>query len=163
MAFTKMNSTFANRIWRKDHFAGMLVLVIGAIAAYISSNYGIGSLDNIGPGFFPSAVSWILIGLGAAISLTAGKTSDDDTRRPMLPDIRGGICILAGLIVFVLLGEHGGLLPATFALVFISSMGDRENSILQSVFLAVCMCVMAVVIFWWALKMQFPLFSWSWS
>lgn len=161
MAYIKLDSNNTTRIWRKDHFAGMLMLVVGAIAAFISSEYGIGTLDNIGPGFFPSVVSYVLVALGTAIMLTAARVSDASEPRPMLPDIRGAIGILAGLIVFVLLGEHGGLLPATFALVFISAMSDRENSLLASALLAFCMCVVAVVVFRWALKMQFPLFSWS--
>lgn len=153
--------TAAGRIWRKDYFAGMLMLCIGAVAVHESSNYELGTLNNIGPGFFPTIISCILIALGTAIALTASKSDDSAEEGPLFPDARGAIAILIGLIAFVVLGEHFGLLPATFGLVVVSAMGDRENSIMESIFLALGMCVIAVVIFSWALKMQFPLFNWS--
>lgn len=147
-------------IWRKDYFAGMLMLLVGAGAAYQSQSYEIGTLNNVGPGFFPSVVAWLLVTLGVAITLTARKSSGE-AEKIKIPDVRGSVAILVGLIAFIILGEHGGLLPATFTLVFISALGDRENSIVGSLVLAGCMCVAAVVIFSWALKMQFPLFAWS--
>lgn len=99
--------------------------------------------------------------LGTAISLTARKSDSQDAKKTPLPDARGSIAILVGLVAFIVLGEYAGLLPATFTLVFIAALGDRENSVIESVILAACMCVIAIVVFSWALQMQFPLFIWS--
>ncbi|MCJ9713295.1 tripartite tricarboxylate transporter TctB family protein, partial [Bordetella hinzii] len=51
--------------------------------------------------------------------------------------------------------------PATFAIVFISALGDRTNTLKQALLLSVSMCVIAVVVFWWALQLQLPLFRWG--
>jgi high-affinity Fe2+/Pb2+ permease len=64
-------------------------------------------------------------------------------------------------VAFIVLGEYGGLVPATFAIVFISALGDRNNSLKQAFWLSAGMVVIAVVIFWWALQMQFDLFRWG--
>lgn len=151
----------ASGVWRKDYIAGLLMFTIGAGAVYQSNSYEIGTLNNIGPGFFPSIIAWLLVGLGIAISLTAKTAKNDGTAKHTMPDLRGTIAIVAGLLAFIVLGEYGGLLPATFALVVIAALGDRENSIVDAVVLAACMCVLAVVVFSWGLKMQFPLFAWG--
>ena len=62
---------------------------------------------------------------------------------------------------FLLLGEYGGLLPATFAIVFISALVDRDNTLREAFLLALAMMVIAVVVFWWALSLQLPLFQWG--
>ena len=78
-----------------------------------------------------------------------------------MPDLRGGICIILGILAFLLFGEYGGLLPATFAIVFISALGDRDNTLTEALLLSLAMCFIAVVVFWWALKLQLPLFQWG--
>jgi hypothetical protein len=61
----------------------------------------------------------------------------------------------------VLVGKFGGLLPATFAIVFIAALGDRDNSIQSAAVLASAMCAICIVVFWWALQLQLPLFQWG--
>jgi hypothetical protein len=75
------------------------------------------------------------------------------------PEWRGWICILAGIGSFAVIGPYGGLLPATFATVFISALGDRDNTWLSALVLAVIMTVIAYVVFWYALQLQIPLFG----
>ncbi len=78
-----------------------------------------------------------------------------------MPDMRGAICIIVGILAFIGLGHYGGLLPATFAITFISALGDRKNTVKQALILSVGMVVIAVVVFWWALQLQLPLFQWG--
>lgn len=161
MTELKQRSATSIGLWPKDYFAGMLMLLVGLGAVYQSKSYGLGSLNNVGPGFFPSIIAWLLVIVGIAITLTARSNESAEGDNLSIPDFRGSVAILVGLIAFVVLGEYGGLLPATFALVFISALGDRENSIVSALALATCMCVIAVVVFSWALKMHFPLFGGS--
>ena len=41
-------------------------------------------------------------------------------------------------MTFILLGKYGGLVPATFALVFISAMGDRQHTPRSAALLEMC-------------------------
>jgi hypothetical protein len=77
------------------------------------------------------------------------------------PEWRGWFCIGASIVAFVALGKYGGLLPATFAIVFISALGDRQNTVASVAVLALACAVVCVVVFWWALQIQFPLFQWG--
>ncbi|MCZ2496045.1 tripartite tricarboxylate transporter TctB family protein [Xylophilus sp. Kf1] len=141
------------------------MVVVGLAAAYASVQYKLGSLQRMGPGFFPCAVGVMLAVAGLLIALSArgGRppAAAGGHHPAGLPDLRGGLCIVAGTIAFVVLGNYCGLLPATFAIVFISAMGDRSNTVLQAVVLSLAMMVIATVVFWWALQLQLPLVKWG--
>lgn len=105
-----------------------------------------------------------MTGVLIAISARSGDATPPapgDGHAHGLPDMRGSACILLGILAFLLLGHYGGLLPATFAIVFISALGDRKNTIKQAILLSVAMSAIAVVVFWWALQLQLPLFRWG--
>jgi hypothetical protein len=152
--------------FKKDYYGGALMVLIGLGAAYAGSGYQTGSLSHMGPGFFPVAVGSLLALVGVLIALSArvdsgkGKPGGHGHSHG-LPDVRGGVCIILGVLAFLLFGKYGGLVPATFAIVFISAMGDRSNTLTQSVLLALAICMIAVVVFWWALQLQLPLFQWG--
>lgn len=147
----------------------MLLLGLGAVKGGFS--YDVGSLEHMGPGFFPAAVGTLMAITGVLIALSAlvrSKEGDvvDKSEGPSIhpeafPDIRGAVCIILSLVAFIIVGQYGGLLPATFAVVFIAALGDRTNTLLQALLLSVAMCVVAVVVFWWALQLQLPLFQWG--
>ncbi|WP_454692455.1 tripartite tricarboxylate transporter TctB family protein [Achromobacter aloeverae] len=141
------------------------MVLVGLGAIYGGTDYHIGSLSHMGPGFFPAAVGGLLVltGILIAASARSGPPAEavPSAHPHGLPDLRGGICILLSIVAFIIIGEYGGLLPATFAITFIAALGDRKNTILQSVLLSLAMVVIAIVVFWWALQLQLPLFRWG--
>lgn len=147
--------------YNKDYYAGALMLLTGLGAVYMGLDYHVGSLTQMGPGFFPVAVGAVLALMGVLIALGARNPAPDDEEAHQPPEWRGWICITASIVAFIVLGKYGGLVPATFAVTFISALGDRENRVKEAVLLALAMCAVAVVVFWWALKMQLPLFTWG--
>jgi len=176
--------TLSRKGFKKDYYAGAAMIIIGLGVAVQGSTYAIGSLERMGPGFFPTALGVVLVLLGVAIAMSAvngaeqsgaGTTpttnaSANNLAQPQSaslaeararPEWRGWFCITAGIVLFIVLGQYGGLLPATFAVVFISAMGDRQNSWRQAFVLAVAMVLICLIVFHWALKVQFPLFQWG--
>jgi hypothetical protein len=144
----------------KDYYGGGLMILIGLAAVYVGSRYQFGTLARMGPGFFPTAVGVILALVGLAIALSASPTAVEAGALPAF-DWRAWSGIIGGTVAFIVLGEYGGLVPATFAIVFISAMGDRNNTLKHAFWLAAGMVAIAVVVFWWALQMQFDLFRWG--
>jgi Tripartite tricarboxylate transporter TctB family len=145
----------------RDYFGGALMIIIGAAAAIQGQSYQIGSLSRMGPGFFPVALGVILALAGTVIIITAWFSGHEGEDKDLPPEWRGWFCICASIVAFVVLGKYGGLLPASFAIVFISALGDRDNTIMGAGLLAAAVCVVCVVVFWWALQVQFPLFTWG--
>ena len=152
-----MRSVFS---YNKDYYGGGLMVLIGLAAVYVGSRYPLGTLARMGPGFFPTAVGAILAAIGLAVALSAGPDAVEAGAQPAF-DWRAWGGIIGGTVAFIVLGEYGGLVPATFAIVFISALGDKENTLKQAFWLAAGMVVIAVVVFWWLLQMQFELFRWG--
>ncbi len=153
--------------FKKDYYGGALMVLVGVAAVVAGVDYRVGELARMGPGFFPVALGSLLalVGLLIAASARNPKPSSEPAvshgHPGGMPDIRGGVCIVVAILAFLLLGVYGGLLPATFAIVFISALGDRDNTLIEAFLLSAAMCVIAVVVFWWALQLQLPLFQWG--
>ncbi|PLZ02670.1 tripartite tricarboxylate transporter TctB [Burkholderia sp. WAC0059] len=161
MAPVKQHSGF--RRFHRDYYGGALIMFLGLAAVHVGIGYDTGTLQNMGPGFFPVAVGVFMVVLGVLIALNARGEDEgadpDERHRP--PEWRGWTCIGLSIVAFVLIGKYGGLLPATFAIVFIAALGDRDNSVTQAGLLAAAMCVVSAAVFWWALQLQLPLFAWG--
>ncbi len=153
--------------FKKDYYGGALMVVIGLSSVYAAMGYRIGTLSQMGPGFFPAAIGVLMAVVGVLIALSArgdkpkAELAGGHSHPTSFPDLRAGACIILSVLAFLLFGHYGGLIPATFAIVFISALGDRTNTIKQSLILAIAMCVVAAVVFWWALQLQLPLFQWG--
>lgn len=147
----------------RDYLAGALMIAIGLGAVIQGRQYAVGTLSRMGPGFFPIALGAILAFTGLAIIATARFVATETKETALPPEWRGWICIGLGIVAFVVLGKYGGLVPATFGVVFISALADRENTILAAAILALATVAVGVVVFWWALQMNFPLFGWGWT
>lgn len=146
--------------FNRDYYGGALMILIGLCALFGGVRYHLGTLSNLGPGFFPATTGGMLALCGAGIALTARPVRETNTA-VAAPEWRGWLCIIGGMVAFVVLGVYGGLVPATFALVFIAALGDRKNTLTSAALLAVIMVVIGVVLFHWALQLQLPLFTWG--
>jgi putative tricarboxylic transport membrane protein len=148
---------------RKDHIGGALVALLGIATIWGGQRYNVGSLSHMGPGFFPVALGCILLLCGGAIAVTAALPHDPKDDENLPPEWRGWFCIVASLVAFAVIGHYGGLVPATFAIVFISALGDRKNSLLNALILAAVILAMCLLVFVWGLQITFPLFVWGQS
>jgi hypothetical protein len=145
----------------RDYLGGVLMIALGMAAALQGASYRIGTLSRRGPGYYPVALGVILALAGLVIAITARFERDVVDERARRPEWRGWFCICAGIVAFVVLGKYGGLIPATFAIVFVSALADRDNRLGAAALLAVACVVVAVVVFRFALQLQFPLFQWG--
>ncbi|GAB2900730.1 hypothetical protein GCM10027093_41740 [Paraburkholderia jirisanensis] len=160
----------AARGFNRDYYGGALLMLLGLYATVQGRQYSIGTLEAMGPGFFPVVLGVLLAALGMIVALqgarrgsvrsNSGSGGSGNAHAAPL-EWRGWACIVASIVAFVALARYGGFVPATFAIVFISAMGDRRNSWRDAALLAAAICVVCVVVFWWALQLQFPLFAWG--
>jgi hypothetical protein len=147
----------------KDFYGGALMATIGLAVIWQSRHYAAGTLSRMGPGFFPISLGAILTLIGIAIAvvgIASNRTAGADKAAPP-PEWKAWFLISASIVAFIVLAKYGGLLPATFAIVFISALADRGNSWRSAVAIAAAMSVIAAVVFWWALQLQLPLFQWG--
>ena len=150
---------------QKDVWGGLLMVAIGGGVTWQAAQYRIGTLRAMGPGYFPLALGVILIGAGIVITANAclayrsmAEARADTPRRA--PQWKAWGLISFSIVAFVVAAEYLGLVPAAFAVVFIAAIGDHGNSWKASALLALGIVAIAVVVFWWGLQVQLPLFRW---
>ncbi|MEO8523675.1 MAG: tripartite tricarboxylate transporter TctB family protein [Caldimonas sp.] len=144
----------------KDRVSGVVLLVLGLAIVAQGLEYRMGTLTHMGAGFVPVVLGILLALVGVAIWITA-EPGDFGTAESMPTEWRGWLCVLGGVFAFVVFGQYGGLVPASFISVFIAAMGDRSNSVRTAALLAAGITVAGVVIFVYGLGMTFPLFTWG--
>jgi len=130
---------------RQDLIGGLLSVALGVFALVTASSYPMGTLLRMGPGFFPStiAVLIILLGfalIGAALRSRPNQSSVNIRFRPVL-------MIGLGIVLFALLLERAGLIPATLALVLVSSLAEPRWQPGRALLLALAMTALVYVIF----------------
>ncbi|HZR73618.1 tripartite tricarboxylate transporter TctB family protein [Bradyrhizobium sp.] len=145
--------------WKRDYYAGGLMILLGVGAAVTGSGYKFGTLARMGPGFMPVVLGIVLAFIGILIAATALGSSEPDDRKflPDNPQWFGWFCILAGPVLFIVLGEYGGMIPAVFACVFVSALGDKTATYKSSFYLALGVTFFGVILFHYLLNIPFPL------
>ena len=146
----------------REGWASGTLIVLGLGTMLQASQYNLGRLSAMGPGMFPMILGVLLALLGLLTLITSAASIEDEDEEDFgAPQWRGWGCIIGGIVAFIVLGKWGGLLPATFALVFISALGDRTHTPRSALILAAFVTLIGVVIFSWALSLQFPLLRWG--
>lgn len=153
---------------KHKYYSAGLMLFIGVGTALGSLQYDRGTLDRMGPGYFPLLLGILLAFIGILIAVTPDST--DEKHADAQPEAFGAIvrrrlrpwsAIVGSIIAFIVIGTFGGLVPATFVLIFVAALGDPKNSLKASFWLAVGVTVFAIAVFHYGLQLQFPLFSWG--
>jgi uncharacterized membrane protein YhdT len=148
---------------KRDYYAGGLMTLIGIGAILEARHYSMGTLFHMGPGFFPTILGVVMTLIGiliAGVAATSEAAEGDQLTIPHPQWFAWG-CILAGPILFIVLGTYGGLIPATFACVFVSALGDKESSLLSSFLLAIGVTFFGVFLFSYILQVSLPLWRWG--
>lgn len=73
--------------------------------------------------------------------------------------VRPGLAITGSVLVFALLIERAGLVPAVGVTVLVATLGAGTATIRQAVICALCLAVAMAVLFVGLLKQPFQLFS----
>jgi hypothetical protein len=144
----------------RDVISGGLLVLLGIGIAFQAARYDVGTLTHMGPGYFPLALGVILTLLGVILSGSA-ISRQPARKKAARPEWRAWSLICISLLAFLGLTERFGLVPGTFAIVCISALADRNNTLRSAALLAAAMVVVAVVVFRWGLQIQLPLLRWS--
>ena len=138
----------------KDVWAGMMMIGIGAAAMFIARDYRFGSALRMGPGFFPTFLGGILIAFGICI-IAVGLRSGEKIQGSV--SLRALVMLPFSLILFGVLMEHAGFIPAMVALVFVSAASGREFKFIEVLLLTVVLTVASVALFIWGLGLPYLL------
>ena len=153
-------------IRKRDFWAGVLMIAFGLVMSLKGPTYNVGTLMHMGPGFLPTALGVVLIGIGIAISMTAVAVPDgeDEDILPGEPQWFAWACILLSPIAFIVFGTLGGLAPATFMCVFVAALGDKKATWFGSFMLSALITFFGVLLFHFVLQIPMPVLKFmGWS
>jgi hypothetical protein len=112
----------------------------------------------MGPGYLPTVLSWMLMGLGAFLCLRGMAGEGPQLERSL---IRPQVFILAAIVIFALTIERFGVAPAVAVVTVVAALASREMRWLETLVLAVGLAVLCVLLFVKLLGQ--PLTIWTWG
>jgi hypothetical protein len=140
----------------KDVWAGLMLIAIGGAAMVLARNYGFGTALRMGPGFFPIVLGALLVLFGLAI-LAAGLRKPEKIAAGW--SLRALIILPLSLVLFGLLMEYGGFVPAMLALIFVSATAGTEFKFFEMLLFALGLTALAAAVFVWGLGLPYPLIA----
>ena len=140
----------------KRFLTGIMFLFIGGVSIYIAQDYPMGSALRMGPGYFPIVLGG-MIGLFGIYELILGALKPDPVKGNW--SIRALLILPLAAVVFGVLMEKAGFIPALIVLIFISAAASREFKWGEVLLSAVVITAASVGVFIYGLGLPYPLFS----
>lgn len=142
----------------RDIVGGLLMMGIGLFVAFFAyENYDPGTLNRMGPGFFPIGLGSLLALFGFLIALPAFFRKGTAIQF----ELRTLVLVTTSILIFAALMKTMGIIVATFLAVMTSSLADREISWKNRVLVALGVSTIVWVVFIYGLRMVLP--TWPWS
>src|ERR1700720_441991 len=128
----------------KDFWGGLMLVAIGATAMALGRDYPFGSALRMGPGYFPMVLGALLILFGLSIMAT-GLRRAAPIEGSWSP--RALVFLPLSLVLFGVLMDHGGFVPAMLVLIFGSATASTEFRFLEVLLFSIALTALAVAVF----------------
>jgi len=123
---------------------GAFLILLAVVALWETRALSIGTAADMGPGYVPRALAWILMGFGLAFAASGLRGKHRSVPRF---DLRSFLMVLLSLAVFALLLPKGGLALATFATLACSTFAVSDFRWRESLLFAVVLTAFTVLLF----------------
>jgi hypothetical protein len=141
----------------RDFWAGVLFVAVGLFAVLFGRRYSFGTSAVMGPGYFPSVLGWILVGLGLIIG---GRALRPRKRLASFGAVRFQplVIVLAAVVAFGFALPRLGLVIASMVLVTVSRTAAAGFKWGEVVGFAAVLTLFCTAVFVWGLGM--PMVLW---
>jgi hypothetical protein len=143
----------------KNFWAGLMFIGIGAAAMYIASGYRFGTTRQMGPGYFPTALSGALVLFGIYIMVKGLCRVEKINGSMSAKAWRALIVLPISLVLFGLLMKYAGLVPALMTLGFGSAIAGSQFKWKEALALSAFLTLLMVAMFIWGLGLHYHLIS----
>ena len=140
----------------KDLWAGVMLIGIGAAAMLIARNYPFGTALRMGPGYFPVVLGALLIVFGLAI-LACGLRASEEIAGSW--SLRPLIILPLSLVLFGVLMQYAGFVPALMVLIFGSATASTDFRFVEVLLFSIGLTALSVAVFVWGLGLPYPLIT----
>jgi putative tricarboxylic transport membrane protein len=141
---------------QKDFFAGLMFIAFGAAGYTFAQEYPFGTATRMGPGYFPTVLSLLLLGIGVVSSFRAFRGATDAIDKIF---IKKTIAVVVPVLVFGAIVKGAGLVPATIVVVIGSAMASAHFHAGKAALLSIGMAAFCWAVFSWGLGLPLPAFG----
>ncbi len=139
----------------KDLRVGLLFVAIGlAFGVHAYLNLRLGTPARMGPGFFPLALSVVLVVLGALICAQAWLTAPSPVT---LPSWRALAFVLTAPVIFGLTLDGLGFVLTIAIVALVAALANRGTGLVRALMISAGLTAMCVAIFIVGLKLPLRL------
>jgi hypothetical protein len=139
----------------KDFWTGVIYVLFGGAAFFIARDYGFGTASRMGPGYFPTVLSALLVLIGV-ISLVRSLIVPGSPLGSFA--IKAGFLIIFATLLFGFLINRAGLIIALLALVLVSAAASEKFRFEWTAVLGLIVLIaFCALVFVWALGVPMPL------
>lgn len=128
----------------KNFYTGLMFVLFGAAGVYFGSDLTMGSAVQMGPGYFPRAVSWGLAGIGLIVAVRGFVVEEEGIETLRL---RALFWVIVSVILFAFLARPLGIFLSVGAMALVASFGDRSTRLIERLALASGLALGATLIF----------------
>jgi hypothetical protein len=140
----------------RDVWAGLMLIAVGLSAIVLARGYAFGTMLRMGPGYFPSVLGGVLSAFGLYL-LLRGVRSRVEVERGW--SLRALAVVPFALVLFGLLIERAGFVPALLVLIFGSAAASSEFRFGEVALLAAVLTLFSVAVFIWGLGLPYRLLA----
>lgn len=143
--------------WRgnnTDFYSGLLLVAVATVALLYIRTLAIGTVLQMGPGYFPLGLALMLLGMGLCLVVKGLLASEKPIGAFYLRPL---FFILLSFIAFGVLVERAGLILAILAQVGIAHFASDETKWQQSLVTGILLAAGSAVIFVWLLQIPVSL------
>ena len=141
----------------ENFWSGLMFTGFGILAVVMSHDYPMGHASRMGPGYFPTALGYMLVVLGAIITATSFKFEGEGIKsfayRPM-------ILLSAAFAFFGISIDHFGFIPALLGLIVLCAAAGKEFKWVEVLIMSAVLVVGSWALFIRILHLPMTLFSW---
>lgn len=140
----------------RDIIGGFALVAIGLFAAIYAQRYELGELQEMGPGYFPTALGILLICLGLFVAIPAFFREGTSIHI----EWKSLIWVMLSIAIFALALTKAGVIVATILSVLAASIPSKTSWKLR-IILAICIAFIIYIVFIFGLGMVLPVWPWS--
>ncbi len=128
----------------KQRYAGLLLILFGGFGVVASRQYTIGTATDMGPGYFPMVLGYVLLLLGVAAQFDTSKAEVEPVD---VKEILTLISICAGIVAFAELIERLGLAAAILGALLCACVFRLRRHFVEILVIYVVLTAVAVGLF----------------
>jgi hypothetical protein len=137
----------------QDIGAAIVFIVIGLAGLYLGKNLTFGTASQMGPGFFPTWLNFLIIAIGVGVGVKALAVEGPPIERFQLRPI---LFIIAAIVIFGFLIQAVGLALSAVLMTFFAAYARRDVKVTETILLAAGLAVFSVILFIYALGQAVP-------